>query len=390
MKAVVAMNAFKGCLSAAAACSAVARGLHKFNPALEVVQIPVSDGGDGLIEALQDTLIRRGFHKLETVVTGPYGKMTPCTLLGKDDCCLIEMAQCSGLALHPVSELRAAKSTSYGLGEAVIFALSHGFKDIKIGLGGSATNDGGAGFAQALGVRFFDRDGEEILRPVCGEDLASLSAVDVSTIDPRVEQAEFTGTCDVSNPLLGPEGATAVFGPQKGAGKEDLELLEQGMQHYSRLLQRESGCNYADTPGSGAAGGMGAALLWFCHASLRQGIEVVLELLEFDAALAGCSVVFTGEGRMDAQSAYGKAPAGVAFRAKQYHLPVLALCGSIAADAQILYASGIDAMFAVCDGPLSLEQSVQQAPELLEKCSCNVIRTFCARRIPDTNPGPET
>lgn len=380
MKVVAAMNAFKGCATAAEACSAVARGVHKFNPEITVEQLPVADGGDGLIETLQDTLARQGYKPLETVVTGPYGKMTRCTLLGKERSCIIEMAQCSGLCLQPVSELKSRKATSYGLGEAVIFAISHGFRDIKIGLGGSATNDGGAGFAQALGARFYDQSGAEILRPVCGEDLAGLSAVDADSLDPRVKQTKFTGTCDVSNPLLGPEGATAVFGRQKGAAPEDLALLEQGMQNYARLLQQATGSSYADTPGAGAAGGMGAALLWFCHAQMRQGIEVVLDLLDFDRVLEGSSLVITGEGRMDAQSAYGKAPAGVAARAKQQKIPVAALCGSLADDAVQLYAAGIDAMFAICDGPLTLEQSMQRAAPLIEKCSCNLIRTFCCGR----------
>ena len=296
-------------------------------------------------------------------------------MLIKDEHCIIEMAQCSGLTLEKPELRRAINATTKGLGEAVKHALSLGCRRFSIGLGGSATNDGGAGFIQALGGRFFAMDGAEILKPLCGADLINIGRIDISNLCSELKDCEFTGTCDVSNQLLGPNGATHIFGPQKGLLDNDLELLEQGLSNYVAVLgERGSAC--MDRPGAGAAGGLGFALLWCCHAKLKSGIDEVLDLLHINANLPGADLVLVGEGRMDRQSCQGKAPVGVARRAKQFGLPVIALCGGLSDDAVALYDYGIDAMFSICPRPLTLQESMAQSEHLLQMAAANAFRLF--------------
>lgn len=381
MKIIVALDSFKGSCSAEEACSAVEQGILSYNKDINVVKLPISDGGEGLIDALIPTLGAAGYRTERIEVTGPYLKNHPCVLLIKDEHCIIEMAQCAGLTLEPAATRRALNATTFGLGQAVNYALSIGCRRFSIGLGGSATNDGGAGFVQALGGRFFDREGHEILRPVCGRDLPELSRVDAGHLNPQLRSCSFTGTCDVANPLLGPNGATYIFGPQKGLQPGDLELLEHGMEHYAKLLG-EAGREFCEMPGAGAAGGLGFALLWSCGAKLKSGIDEVLDLLGIDELLPDADLVVVGEGRMDSQSCQGKAPVGVARRAKRFKLPVVAVCGGITDDATALYDYGIDAMFSICPRPLTLAQSMEQGGELLTRAAHNLIRFFaCAGGI---------
>lgn len=376
MKVIIALDSFKGSCSAFDACAAVAAGIKSYDPSIETVLMPVSDGGEGLIAALQDSLEERGFHCALCEVTGPYLKKVQCTMLIKDELCVLEMAQCSGIELEEPSRLRACEATTYGLGEAVNFALSRGCRKFKIGLGGSATNDGGTGFLQALGVRFYDAKGQEIVRPMCGKDLAGLKRIDLTGMNPVLRECSFTGICDVKNPLLGKNGATQIFGPQKGLKDNDMYLLESGMENYANLLTKETGRDLRDSPGAGAAGGMGAALVWILGARLNSGIDEVLDLLELDKVLPGSSLVFVGEGRMDSQSCQGKAPAGVALRAKKQGIPVVALCGCVEEDAEALYNYGIGSMFSICNKPMTLEQSVGSCKALLKRAACNIIRLF--------------
>ncbi len=380
MKVIIALDSFKGSCSAADACAAVARGIHDYNAQIDTVCLPISDGGEGLIDALSENLTAQGYRRVTIEITGPYLNKTPCSMLIKGTDCIVEMAQCAGLELEPASARRAVNATSYGLGEAVAYALNLGCRSFRVGLGGSATNDGGAGFVQALGVRFYTKDGAELTRPVCGRDLINLGRIDISGLHPGVSQSSFTGTCDVNNPLLGSNGATYIFGPQKGLQSGDLELLESGMRNYADLLTLSTSRDCRDLAGAGAAGGMGAALLWFCNASLQSGIDEVLDLLSMDKVLPGSSLVFVGEGKMDRQSSQGKAPIGVAKRAKRHEIPVVALCGCVDDSASILYDCGIDSMFSICTHPMTLEQSIEDCKVLLRKGACNIIRLFDSKK----------
>ena len=370
MKFLIALDSFKGSCSAKNACNAVAKGINRSIPEAEIVTVPISDGGEGFIETLYDTLRKDGFEKIVCEVTGPYLETVKSTFLTKGKCAIIEMAQSSGLELTSVRDTKNA--TSFGFGQVVKFALDNGCTEFWFGLGGSATNDGGAGFAQALGFRFFDEKGNEFKEPICGKDLINIKSIKLSEDYEKLKKCKFYGTCDVENPLLGKLGATAIFGPQKGATDNDLESLEEGMENYSKVLTATFGNDYSDENGAGAAGGMGAALKWFCKAELKRGIEVVLDLLKVDDILKDASFVFVGEGRMDGQSAQGKAPVGVAMRAKKYNIPVIALCGQIRNDAAVLYDYNVNAMFSICNGPMSLDYSMMNGEQLLELSAENI------------------
>lgn len=379
MKIIVALDSFKGSCTATQACAAVKRGMVNFCADAQVIELPIADGGEGLIEALWPSLSAQGYRLQAITVTGPYLQPTTCNLLLKDEHCIIEMAQCSGLTLQAPEKRRAREATTFGLGQAVKYALNLGCRRFSIGLGGSATNDGGAGFVQALGCNFFSADGTPITRPLCGGDLINLGRIDASSLCPKLQECTFIGTCDVSNPLLGANGATAIFGPQKGLVDNDLELLEQGMKNYATLLG-DVGREYVDKPGAGAAGGMGFALSWACQAQLKSGIDEVLNLVHIDDMLPGTNLVIVGEGRMDSQSCQGKAPVGVARRAKKFDLPVVALCGALADDARAVYSCGIDAMFSICPRPMPLEQSMADSEHLLQQAAENIVRLFALGR----------
>lgn len=376
LKIVVALDSFKGSCSAFEAGQAVAAGIHNTKLDAEVINIPISDGGEGLIEALSKSLYEQNYHKETIIVTGAYGEQTECVFMYNDNSAVIEMAQCCGLFKYEKNNLDVRNTTSYGLGETVAYALKKGIRFFKIGLGGSATNDGGAGFAQALGAKFYDKDDRLIQAPILSKDLKSIVRIDISEFNQDVVRSAFIGSCDVSNPLLGPDGATYTFGPQKGATAPVLQMLEDGMTNYARLLTSLFGKDYASISGSGAAGGMGAALLFFCNARLQSGIDIVLDLLKFDEKLKDCDLVIVGEGRMDGQSIKGKAPVGVACRAKKYNVPAIAICGSYTEDARLLYKHNIEAIFSITDGPMSLDESITNVKSLLEKTAENMIRLF--------------
>lgn len=378
MKITIAIDSFKGCMTSADACEYAARGFRQFLPDAQIMQVPVSDGGEGMLETIAPVLEKSGFVRHEARVCGPYGQEVSCAFLAGGGKCVLEMAQSCGLGLQDESSLDAKRATTYGLGQAVLRALDLGCRSVTIGLGGSATNDGGAGFAQALGARFYKKGGEIITGPVCGADLAQIERIDLSALDERIKDTKFTGTCDVANPLLGAMGATMVFGRQKGASAEDLEMLERGMSGYAGTLRDLYSRDLCAVPGAGAAGGMGAALMYYCGAELRPGIEAVMDVLDFDSILAGSALAVTGEGRIDAQSAMGKVPSGVAARAGRMGIPVVALCGMADEGAEQLYGKGVDAIFALCDGPMSIDESMANARVLMQRAAHNVARLFCA------------
>lgn len=377
MNIVIAVDSFKGSCTAQQACQAIDSGLTRYRSDITTIQIPIADGGEGLLQILNasPSLKDRISHRI--VVTGPYGQLTTAEYitLGKDKA-IIEMAQACGLELTPKEFRNPAKASSYGLGQIVKEILDKGIRHIIIGLGGSATNDGGMGFAQAIGVQFFDNQNNLIPAPANGEALTEVKRVDLSQLHPAVKNTLFEASCDVNNPLIGQDGATYIYGSQKGASQQQLDLLENGMNNYHQVLCSHLENDTNQVPGSGAAGGMGAALLWFTQAKLRPGIELVLELLEAESLIRNADLVITGEGKLDKQSSFGKAPVGVANLAASYNKPVIALAGSLGEGACQLYQHNINAMWSICPGPISLDNAMINVEALLSSTAEALIRTI--------------
>ncbi|MDJ0948337.1 MAG: glycerate kinase [Alphaproteobacteria bacterium] len=375
MKVVVAPNAFKGSLTAPAAAAAMAEGVARAVPDAEIVQVPVADGGDGLIDVAEATL---GGELRHATVTGPRQAPVQAAfcLVPSKAFAAIEMAEASGLALLPEDQLDPRQTTSYGTGELIAAALDAGAREIAVGLGGSATNDGGIGVAAALGVRFLDGDGAPV-EPVGGA-LARIRRIDMAGRDPRIEETEIEAICDVDNPLLGPTGAAHVFGPQKGASPDMVAELDAGLANLADVIARDLGRDVRGLPGAGAAGGLGAGLHAFLGATLRRGVDVVLDLVGLDGKLEAADLVLTAEGQIDAQTLYGKAPAGVAEAAMRQGIPCLAIAGSVGDGISDLHGIGIDAVFSLCSGPMTLADAMEAAPALLSAATEQAVRGFMA------------
>lgn len=373
MKIVIAPNAFKDCMTAAAAAEAMAAGVLAACPEAERVLSPVADGGDGLVAALTGALAGR----LRTaLVAGPRGEKVAAQFchLPEESTAVIEMAAASGLALLPSRRRDPLQASTRGTGELILAALGLGARRIVVGIGGSATNDGGCGVAAALGAKFLDERGREV-EPM-GATLARIAAIDLSGMDMRLDGATVEVMCDVDNPLLGERGASRVYAPQKGASPEQVEELERGMENLAAVIERDLGRRVADLPGAGAAGGMGAGLHAFLGAKLRKGIDVVLELVGLEKKLAGADLVLTAEGKLDLQTASGKAPAGVAALAKKHGIPCLAFAGGIGDGLAELHAAGIGAAFSLCNRPLTLDEAVVSGPALLSAAVEQAVRAF--------------
>ena len=373
MRIVLAPNAFKGSMSAMQAALAMEQGVRQAYPGAEVLRVPVADGGDGLTEVLIEAL---GGEAKVVTVCGPLGEPVQATLchvpaLGL---AVVEMAAASGLALLDPRHRDPTRTTSYGTGELIRAALDLGAHRIVVGIGGSATNDGGIGMAAALGARFLD-SAENPVAPVGGA-LRQIRCVDPSGLDPRLAGVRCDVICDVNNPLLGLRGAARVYGPQKGASAAQVEDLEAGLAHLAAVIRADLGLDVRDLPGAGAAGGLGAGLHAFLGAELLRGADLVLELVGLDAKLAGADLVITGEGQIDAQTAFGKAPAGVAQRATAQGIPCLAIAGGIGEGIADLHPIGIDAVFSLCAGPISPEQAMDAGPVLLRAAAEQVVRCF--------------
>ena len=371
VKIVVAPDSFKGCCTAAAASRAFAQGIAAVFPQAEIVHLPVGDGGEGTVDALLAAL---GGTKETVDVTGPLGERAAAVFaVLPDGTAVVEVASASGLPLVPRERLNPLIATSRGTGELIRAALDRGCRKFLVGLGGSATNDAGMGMAQALGVSFFDAAGRE-LGPG-GAELERLNRIDASRLDARLSQSRFTALCDVKNPLCGPDGASAISGPQKGATPEMIARLEAALCRFAQIARRDLGRDVLAVPGSGAAGGLGAALALFCGARIQPGIDTVLELIHFDAHMSGCDLVITGEGSIDGQSAYGKVPVGVARRAKRHgRIPVAAVVGSMKPGAEKAYEYGIDVIMPTATGPMTLDESIARAPELLSGAAERLMR----------------
>jgi glycerate kinase len=371
MKIVAAPNAFKESLSAVGVAKSIARGVRRVLPDAEVVQVPVADGGDGTAEAL---VAATGGQIIKRRVTGPLGEPVDAYfgLLGDGHTAVVEMAVASGLHLVPNGKRNPMKTTTYGTGELIATALDQGATKVIVGIGGSATVDGGAGMAQALGCSLLDGDGRDIARG--GQGLAHLSRVDLSKRHPKVQGVEALVACDVDNPLTGPKGAPAVYGPQKGATPEMVEKLDGYLANYAQILKRDLGLEVDRVPGAGAAGGLGAGLMAFLGATLKSGVEIVIEASRLEEKLKGADLVITGEGKLDGQTAFGKAPIGVARLAKKHGIPVVALGGALADDAPELVNHGVDALFSILPRPMSLSEAMKRTDEFVARATEQIIR----------------
>jgi len=375
IKIIIAPQSFKGGLFALAAAQAIERGVLAADPNAETVLVPVADGGDGTLEALVSST---GGEIFRSIVTGPLDQAVEAMwgVMGDGHTAVIEMARPSGLALVPPKLRNPRTSTTRGTGEIIKEALDKGFTRIIVGLGGSATNDAGAGMATALGARFLDDAGQPL--PNGGAALAKLASIDISNVHPRLGEATIIGATDVTNPLCGPTGASAVYGPQKGASPEVVAELDAALANFARVVQQDLGKDVLDRPGSGAAGGLGAGLMAFAGAELRSGIDMVCEILEFDRHLEGANLVITGEGRADESTIYNKAPVGVARRAALKGVPTIILAGSIGLGYQKLYQHSIAGVVCIADRPMNFERSLARTAELLQDAAERTVRMLQA------------
>ncbi len=374
MKIVIAPDSFKESMTALQAADAIERGWKQVLPDGEFVKVPMADGGEGTVQSLVDAT--NGSIRKRSV-TGPLGTQVDAFygILGDGKTTVIEMAAASGLHLVPAEERNPLVTTTKGTGELILAAVEEGAENIIIGIGGSATNDGGAGMAQALGARLLDKSGTD-LQPG-GGSLANLERIDISQVDDRLKSVSFMIACDVNNPLTGEKGASAVFGPQKGATPEMVRTLDQNLGHYAGIIQRDLGKDIETIPGAGAAGGLGAGLLAFLSAELRPGIDIVIEASGLEDKVSGADLVITGEGKIDSQTIYGKTPIGVAAVAKKYDIPVIAIAGFAGPDADVVFDHGIDALFSIVPGPVSLAEAFENAETNTERVSRNIAKVWC-------------
>ncbi len=372
MKIVIAPDSFKESMSAASTADAIEKGIRNVDRNIDVIKMPLADGGEGTVEALVNSMN----GKLIThTVTGPLGDKVKAFygVIGKKTA-VIEIAAAAGLDLIPVEKRDPMKTTTYGVGELILHALDQGIRHFLIGLGGSATNDGGIGMVQALGVRIIDKNGDS----VCfgGEGLANVDQISVTKMDKRVKECTFEIACDVKNPLTGPEGASFIFGSQKGAAPNMVESLDQAMKKYEQLLERDLQVDVSSIEGAGAAGGLGAAFIAFLGAKLQRGIDLITEITNIEMHIKEADLVITGEGKIDDQTIYGKTPVGVAKIAKKHGVPVIAITGANQVTTSEIYEAGIDAIFSIVNAPMTLEESIKESAGLTEKASENIIRLF--------------
>lgn len=357
-------------MSAMKAARAIERGVRLAAPEAETVLAPVADGGDGTLDALVDGT---GGEVFRSIVTGPLGRHLEANwgVMGDGRTAVVEMAQASGLALVPPNARDPRITTTRGTGEIIKEALDRGFNRIIVGLGGSATNDAGAGMAGALGARFLDAQGRNLGHG--GAALARLANVDVSKLHWALANVEIVGATDVTNPLCGPTGASAIYGPQKGASPQVVAELDAALENFARVVKKDLGQNIAERPGAGAAGGLGAGLMVFTGAVLRSGIDMVCDVLGFDRHLAGADLVITGEGRTDRSTVFDKAPVGVARRALAKGVPTVILAGSLGPGYEELYENGLAGIVSIADRPMSFAQSLKRTEELLEAAARRTV-----------------
>ena len=373
MKIVIAPDSYKESLSALEVATEIEAGFREVFPEADYLKVPMADGGEGTAEAM---VAATGGRLVAVLVTGPLGEPVQARygLTGDGKTAIVEMAAASGLALVAPGRRNPLVTTSYGTGELIGAALDAGARHLIIAIGGSATNDGGAGMLQALGVRLQDRSGTEI--GFGGGSLAGLDRIDTSALDERLQACRIEAACDVDNPLTGPKGASAIFGPQKGATPDMVAQLDGNLARYARVISRDLGAQVECVPGAGAAGGMGAALLACFGARLRPGIEIVMEAVGLELLVQDADLVITGEGRIDSQTIHGKTPIGVARLAKRYGKPVIGIAGCLSTDVGVVYEHGIDAVFSVLSGAVTVEEALAHAATNVRAASRNIAATL--------------
>lgn len=373
MKIVIAPDSFKESLTALEVAEAIETGFKRIYPDAEYVKVPMADGGEGTVQSLVDALQGK---LIEVDVTAPLGDKTTAFfgLSGDGKTAIIEMAAASGLHLVPQDQRNPLKTTSFGTGELIKTALEQGVEHIILGIGGSATNDGGVGMLQALGVQCLNQQQENI--GFGGEQLGQITKIDMSRLDPRLHKVRFSVACDVDNPLCGEKGASATFGPQKGATPDMVQQLDVALQHFSDIIERDLGLNIRDQQGAGAAGGMGGGLLLLPNVKLQSGVQIVIHTLNLSEKMQGADLVITGEGRMDSQTIHGKTPIGVAKTAKAAGKPVIAIVGCLREDYEVVFEHGIDAVFPIIRQLNSLEHTLQQGKQNLISTAQNIARLY--------------
>lgn len=382
MKIIVAPDSFKGSLSASQVCWAIKKGIYRVIKDAQVIELPMADGGEGTMENL--VCSTKG-QKISVKVKDPLGRIIDAEygVLGDRETVVIETAQASGLTLLKDHERNPLYTSSYGTGQLIKHALNKGYRKFIIGLGGSATNDGGMGMLKALGIKFYDESGQ--LLNEGGGYLTNLAYYDDSTFDPRIKESSFIIASDVTNPLCGPQGASMVYGPQKGATSEMIKILDKGLSNLAKVIYQQKGIDVRNIPGAGAAGGMGATFIAFFNATLRSGIDIVMEKIQFSQKLREGDLVITGEGKLDQQTLSGKVIVGVSRLAKKLQIPVIALCGTVKLDGEILDELGITAAFSIVDGPCTLLDAQQYASDLIVARTEQIMRLI-SRYFYNLNP----
>jgi glycerate 2-kinase len=378
MKIIAAPNAFKGSLSALQAAQAIKRGIKRLPFPIEVVCLPVADGGDGLMDVFEKSLSGK---VIETMVADPLQNQitAPICFLEKTSVGIVEMAKASGLVLVPEKFRNPEITTTFGTGQLIAKCLDLNATRIVVGLGGSATCDGGIGAAAALGYRFLAATGN-VLQPT-GGNLIHIRNVDGRQRDSRLDHVVVEAVCDVANPLIGPEGASYIYSPQKGATPEQVERLDKGLANLAAVIKKDMGIDLQDLPGTGAAGGLGAGVHAFFGGKLRKGIELVLDLVGFATELSDADLVITGEGSIDYQTKFDKAPAGVAKASQQAGVPCIAICGSMGEGVEELHSIGMTAVFSLCNRPIDLTQAISEAELLLADSAEQAVRLFISADI---------
>jgi len=367
----LAPDSFKESMTAKEVCEAMERGIKKANSNITCIHIPMADGGEGTMQSLVDATDGK-IYSIEVV--GPLGNKVEAQygILGEGEIGILEMASASGIQLVHPEKRNPLVTTTYGTGQLIKACLDHGVKKLLIGIGGSATNDGGAGVIQALGGKLLDKQGNEL--SFGGGELGKLSSIDLSNFDNRLKQVTVEVACDVSNPLCGESGASNVYGPQKGATREMVSILDDNLRHYADIIKKQFVKDVLHVPGAGAAGGLGAGLMAFLNGNLKKGIEMVIEYAGLEEKVKSADMVWTGEGSIDFQTQYGKTPLGVATVAKKHNKPVIALAGRVGDGIEVLHENGIDSIFGITKGATSLEEALVKGQENIEKTSENIVR----------------
>lgn len=370
-KYVVAPDSFKESMTAKEVCNAMEKGIKKADPAAEVIKVPMADGGEGTVDSLVDATHGQ---RVIVEVTGPLGNKISAYygILGNGTTAVIEMAKASGLEIVEKEKRNPMITTTFGTGELIRDALDHNVKEIIIGLGGSSTNDGGSGMAQALGAKLLDQHKHQI--PFGGGNLDKLDKIDISALDTRLQDTKIILASDVTNPLIGKDGASRVFGPQKGSTPEMVEKLENNLQHYAKIIKRDLNKDVASVSGAGAAGGLGAGLMAFTTCEMRRGVDLAIEVTKLEEKIRDADYVFTGEGGTDFQTKFGKTPYGVAKLGKKYHKPVISLAGYLGEGIDSLYSEGFTAIFGIIPGACDLSTALKNGPSNVARTTENIVR----------------